>query len=72
MTPKTTKQKFAVAGNLMGAGTVLFWTGAKLRPWSAMETRARTWAARDTAEKWLPKVEKGRAMDALRVLEVAP
>lgn len=69
--PTTTKRKFAIAGNV--GETVLFWTGrAKVSRWTAEERRARTWATRETAEKWLPKVEKGRAMDALRVLEVAP
>lgn len=70
----TPKRKFAIAGTFGGSNAVVYWTGrAKVsRRWTALESRARTWASRESAEWWLSRIAPGRAMDSLRVLEVAP
>ena len=67
------KRKFAITGNVAGSGMRLFWTGGKLKPWTSMETRAKTWATRQRAARWISRVTnaRARAMHDLRVVEVA-
>lgn len=62
-------RKFAIVGYV--GSTRFYWTGSKLKPWTTMETRAKTWRSDSIAASWIPTVRKGLAMiEDLRVVEV--
>jgi len=64
-------RKFAIVG-YVGA-TRFYWTGSKRKPWTTMETRAKTWRSDSIAASWFPRVPKGLAMMGdLRIVELQP
>jgi hypothetical protein len=61
-------KRFAIGGRI--EETTWYWTGRKLRPWTTMESGAKTWRTSSGAASYLPKAPMGPALDSIGVIEV--